>query len=474
MTSPSPTLAALHVDVAVIGAGTAGLAAYRNAVAQGARAVLIEAGPGGTLCAREGCMPSKLLISAAEAAHRIEDAHHFGVHGGPPRVDGPAVLRRVRAERDRFVGFVHAGVRAIPEQDRISGRARFVGPGHLRVDERLDVHARAVVIATGSQPLILPILRELGDRLITSRDVFEWPDLPDSVIVFGPGAIGLELGQALHRLGVRVRVVGVGGFLGPLTDPVVKKVATQAIAQELPLDTDAQVTRAWRDQDRVYIARRVDGEEVVEDFAYALSAVGRAPDLSSLGLEAAGLRLDRGRLRVDPHTMQLGDHPIFVAGDATGDRPLLHEAADEGRIAGANAARYPRVEPGDRRSLLGLVFTDPQLAVVGATWAELQGRDVVVGAVDLSDQGRSRVMRENRGWLHVYAEQATGRLLGAELAHPRAEHLAHLLAWSHQLGLTIPQMLDLPFYHPVVEEGLRTALRDAHSKLLLAPVARSA
>lgn len=472
--SPSPALAALHVDVAVIGAGTAGLAAWRNANAQGARAVLIEAGPGGTLCAREGCMPSKLLISAAEAAHRIGDAHHFGVHGGPARIDGPAVMRRVRSERDRFVGFVHEGVRAIPEQDRISGRARFVGPGHLRVDDRLDVFAKAVVIATGSQPVILPLLRALGDRVITSKDVFEWDDLPDSVIVFGPGAIGLELGQALHRLGVRVRVVGVGGFLGPLTDPVVKQIAAQAIAQDVPLDTDAQVTRAWREGDRVFVARRVDGEELVEDFAYALSAVGRAPDLAALGLEAAGVLLERGRLKVDPHTLQLGELPLFVAGDATGDRPLLHEAADEGRIAGMNAAGFPRVAPGDRRSLLGLVFTDPQLAVVGATWAELQGRDFVVGAVDLSDQGRSRVMRENRGWLHVYAEQATGRLLGAELAHPRAEHLAHLLAWSHQLSLTIPQMLELPFYHPVIEEGLRTALRDALSKLHLAPARQSA
>lgn len=465
----------IPTDVAIIGAGTAGLAAFRAARDEGARPLLIEAGPGGTTCAREGCMPSKLLLAAAHAAHHVEGAPRFGVHAGPISVDGPAVLARVRAERDRFVGFVTAGHEALPADQRLQGRARFVGPTTLRVDESLTVEARSVVVATGSRPVILPHLRALGDRLITNAEVFEWEDLPDSVVVIGPGAIGLELAQALHRLGVRVRLLGLGGLLGPLTDPVVRRVATAALAAELPLDTDARVEQVWREGDRVFVARRVDGRREVEDFAYALCAVGRSPNLEGLDLSAAGLDLlPNGRPEIDPATTQVGAHPIFIAGDANPDRPLLHEAADEGRIAGRNAARFPQVTPQARRSPLGIVFSDPQLAVVGESWAQVQSRDVVVGAVDLSDQGRSRVQGENRGWLHVYADRATGHLLGAELAHPRAEHLAHLLAWSHQLGLTVAQMLDLPFYHPVVEEGLRTALRDADAQLRAGRLARIA
>ncbi len=138
------------VDVAVIGAGTAGLAAYRAARDAGARAVIIEGGTHGTTCARVGCMPSKLLIAAAEAAHAIHRAPGFGVHvDGALRVDGREVMARVRRERDRFVGFVLEGVEAIPAEDRIRGTARFVDARTLDIDGR-TLAARSIVIATGS------------------------------------------------------------------------------------------------------------------------------------------------------------------------------------------------------------------------------------------------------------------------------------------------------------------------------------
>ena len=166
--------------------------------------------------------------------------------------------------------------------------------------------------------------------------------------------------------------------------------------------------------------------------------------------------------------MQCGVAPIFVAGDANHDVPLLHEAADEGRIAGENAARYPDVRPGPRRAQLSIVFSDPQIAIVGGGLRALRGVAHVVGAVSFDDQGRARVMARNRGLLHVYAEIAGGRFLGAEMIGPDAEHIGHLLAWALQMRLTVAQMLDMPFYHPVVHEGLRTALRDAQAKLAIA------
>src|SRR5438477_12998558 len=155
------------IDVAVIGAGTAGLAAYRAARAAGARALLIEGGAYGTTCARVGCMPSKLLIAAAEAAHAIERAPGFGVHAqGGVRIDGRAVMARVKRERDRFVGFVLDGVEAIPAADRVRGHARFVDAHTLEIDGEARIRARAVVIATGSRPTVPPQLAALGDRLV--------------------------------------------------------------------------------------------------------------------------------------------------------------------------------------------------------------------------------------------------------------------------------------------------------------------
>ena len=130
--------------------------------------------------------------------------------------------------------------------------------------------------------------------------------------------------------------------------------------------------------------------------------------------------------------------------------------------------------PGLRRTPLAIVFSDPQLAVVGARYADLAPGTFVTGKVSFDDQGRSRVMLRNKGLMHVYADAATGQLRGAELIGPDAEHLGHLLAWAIQTGFTVAQALEMPFYHPVIEEGLRTALRDAQAKLatIQVPAAR--
>ncbi|HFF4238261.1 TPA: FAD-dependent oxidoreductase, partial [Vibrio cholerae O1] len=210
----------IHVDVAVIGGGTAGLGAYRAAKAYTPNVVMIEGGPYGTTCARVGCMPSKLLIAAAESVHQIEKAPGFGVYPqGEIVINGREVMDRVKRERDRFVGFVLEGVDSIPEQDKITGYAKFIDNHTLQVDDHTRIHAKRIVIATGSRPAYPAVWNELGDRLVVNDDVFEWDDLPQAVAVFGPGVIGLELGQSLHRLGVKVKVFGLGGQVGPLTDP---------------------------------------------------------------------------------------------------------------------------------------------------------------------------------------------------------------------------------------------------------------
>jgi dihydrolipoamide dehydrogenase len=472
-----PNAAAVReADVVVLGAGTAGLAAYRAAAAETPRVLLIEAGAYGTTCARVGCMPSKLLIAAAETVHHAQHAEPFGVHVPRVEIDGRAVLDRVKRERDRFVGFVVDGVETIPGNHKLRGRARFTrGADMLEVtldgvETALSIHARAVVIATGSSAVLPPMLEGLGDRLVINDHVFDWDTLPASVAVFGTGVVGLEIGQALHRLGVRVRIFGRGGSIGPLTDRALRDVASGIFAAELAIHPHAAVRAVRREEAGVAIDFDDHGAARTETFEYVLAATGRSPNVAGLGLENTGITLDaRGVPLFDRRTLQCGVSSIFIAGDATHDVPLLHEAADEGKIAGLNAARFPDVSPGHRRTPLGIMFTDPQVATLGASCAELTARmvrgEVIVGEVSFEDQGRSRVMLQNQGLLHVYAERGTGRLLGAEMICPRAEHLGHLLAWSHQMGMTVPQMLEMPFYHPVIEEGLRTALRDAASKL---------
>jgi dihydrolipoamide dehydrogenase len=466
----------LQTDVVVIGAGTAGLSAYRNAKQFTQNVLMIESGPYGTTCARVGCMPSKLLIAAAEAAHSIEMAPAFGVHSSKPVIDGKAVMARVKSERDRFAGFVVEAVDEIPSEDKIRGYAQFLDANRVQIDKHTIITAKRFVIATGSRPSYPGVFNNFGDRLIINDDVFDWDDLPESVAVFGPGVIGLEIGQALHRLGVKVKLFGVGGAIGPLTDPVVKDYANTVFAEEFYVDTDSNVSdmkQVGNKAELTYTDKQ--GVKHTEQFDYVLAATGRVPNTDKLGLENTGIELDeRGVPLADAHTMQCGNSHIFIAGDASNMIPLLHEASDQGTIAGQNAGRYPRVRAGLRRAKIAAVFSDPQIAMVGESFKEISQRlgsceCFEIGEVSFENQGRSRVMLKNKGHMRVYAEHGTGLFLGAEFIGPQAEHIAHLLAWAVQNKMTVPQMLDMPFYHPVIEEGLRTALRDLNAKLKFGP-----
>lgn len=457
-----------HTQVAIIGAGTAGMAAYRQARKAGRSAVLIEGGPYGTTCARVGCMPSKLLIAAAEAADAVAKAPDFGVIlDGQMRVDGARVMARVRSERDRFVGFVLDSIDAIDPADKIEGYARFTSDTTLQIDDHTQIEVDSVVIATGSSPVMPEMYRALGKRAIVNDDVFDWNTLPRRVLVVGSGVIGLELGQALSRLGVQTCLINRSANLGGLVDPEVRASAKAAFESELDLRLETDVLDVALQDDEVQVTlKSIDGGVSTIAVDYVLLATGRRPNVTQLGLENTSLTLsDKGMPDIDPFTLQLGKAPIFIAGDVTGSLPLLHEANDEGHIAGANAAAYPDIQAGQRRAPLAIVFSDPQLAYAGTRFKDLPETGVVVGQVSFVNQGRARVILKNQGMLRLYAASPDGRLLGAEMAGPAMEHIAHLLAWCVQQGLSVHDMLEMPFYHPVIEEGLRTALRHAAAEL---------
>jgi dihydrolipoamide dehydrogenase len=468
------TMQTIDTDVAIIGSGTAGMSAYRAARHHTERVVLIESGQYGTTCARVGCMPSKLLIAAADSAHGVRQAPLFGVHTGPVRIDGAQVMQRVRSERDRFVGFVLDAVEGWPAADKVHGHAQFVAPNELRVDDHTQVLAKRVVIATGSAPYIPDGWREaLGERLIINDDVFDWQTLPESVAVVGGGVIALELAQALDRLGVRVRLLTRDHKLGPLTDPALCAKALSIFTHEMSVVEDAGAIRLSRGGRQAQVTYADAGVEHTESFDFVLAAMGRRPRLEGLNLHAAGIELDAlGFPPVDRETGQIAESTVFIAGDVSNKHPLLHEGADDGRIAGDNAGRFPDVRVRPRRAPLAIVFTDPQIMIAGASFRSLQaaGTKFETGRVSFEDQGRSRVIAQNSGLLHVYGAYHTGRFLGAEMIGPAAEHIGHLLSWAVQHQLSVQQMLDSPFYHPVIEEGVRTALRELNRRLRLGPV----
>ncbi len=452
----------MHCDVAIIGAGTAGLAARRAAITAGARTVLIERGPGGTTCARVGCMPSKLLVAAAEAAQAVRAAAHFGLRCDGPAVDGRAVMARVQRRRDGFVAGMLDDLDRLGPDEKVMGEARFIDRNTLIVGDEVKIAAAATVIATGSVPRLPEDLVALGDRVITSDAAFDLDDLPASLAVLGAGPLGLELGQAFARLGVSVHLFDQGVSLGGLADPGIMAEARHVFGADMAIALGVRVRAsadgggvriAWRDADDQPRSVRVDR---------VLVAAGRVPGVASLDLARTGLALDDDGLpQVDPVTRACGRSPIFMAGDADGDRPVLHEAAIEGRIAGWNAATYPVIEAGRRHVALAVVFTDPGLARVGEAGP---GEGGVTGCHDFAGNGRAVIAGRGAGLLKIHVGR-DGRVRGAEMVAPGAEHLAHLLAWGIAAGIDLPRMLDMPFYHPTFEEGVRGALEDARKRL---------
>jgi len=435
-----------EVDVAIIGSGTAGL----NAMGRVRRAkksfVLINGGEPGTTCARVGCMPSKVIIQVAEDFHRRSLYPRMGIEGGEQlSVNIPEVMEHVRELRDTFVDRVLSNsTDHLSEEEFIEQYARFVEPTLLELEDGTRIRAGRVVIATGSTPIVPEAWKAFGDRIVTTDDFFELEELPQSMAVVGLGVIGLELGQAIARLGVETTGFDLAERIGGASDPKVVEAALDVIGKEFPMHLGHPVEITEEADGRLRVSA---GEQsvVVEK---VLASMGRRPNLDRLDSFVSGPRVP----------MQVADLPIFLAGDVDGTRPILHEAGDEGKIAGYNAAHYPDIRAFKRKVRLSITFCDPNIVSVGMRHEELDPETTAIGEMKIAPVGRALIMGRNRGTIRVYADKGSGRLLGAEMCTPRGENLGHLLAWCLRHEVTVGHLIQMPFYHPVMEEALQAAL----------------
>lgn len=446
--------------LAIIGSGTAGLAALKHAQRLTDDIVLINDGDHGTTCARVGCMPSKALLAPAHAMAHCRALASAGIQGTDDlHADLPAVLEHVRGLRDRFVRGPTRLAEELGEHS-VEGRAHFIDAQTLQVGDR-RIKAQRIIIATGSRPVVPAPWRALGQRVLTSDQLFEQADLGHRVAVVGLGAIGAELGQGLALLGLEVHGYTKSPRVAGMSDPPVAAALLASLRESMSVTTDVEVTLEPAGDDAV----KVIAGEHEREVDWVLAAIGRRPNLDQLRLENLGVPLDRhGMPPFNPSTLQIANLPVYIAGDASNMRPILHEAADEGRIAAHHALRAGAVRV-RRRTAMGIVFTDPGAAWVGQRYDDLRNADVITGSASFTHQGRALIMGRNAGHLHVYVQRSNARVLGAEFVAPAAEHLAHLIAWAVQQQLQVDDLLQMPFYHPVLEEGLRTALQDARKQL---------
>lgn len=456
-----------EVDVAILGSGSAGLNALGQVKKAGKRFVMINGGEFGTTCARVGCMPSKALIQIAEDFHRRGIFKRHAIAGGETlTLDREAAMEHVRDLRDTFVDRVTSNsTDKMPEQVLIHGYARFLDRHTLEVNGE-TIKAGKIVIATGSRPIVPAAWKAFADKIITTDEFFELEHLPESAAVVGLGVIGLEIGQALARMGVAVTGIELSDTVSGIQDPVLQQVAIDVIGKEFPLwfGKPAEL-RAEGNQLRVTAGEH----SVLVD--KVIATLGRTPNVADLNLAAIGIDCDeRGVPRFNANTMQIGESPLFIAGDVNNRRPILHEAGDDGKIAGYNAAR-DTVTAFRRKTPLAITFCDPGIASIGASWDELDPERTAVGEMKMAPVGRALIMAKNKGIIRVYADKATGVILGAALMAPKAENLAHLICWAIEKQQTVYDLLRMPFYHPVIEEALQAALYDLEDKVEAEPPA---
>ncbi|HHJ34439.1 MAG TPA: dihydrolipoyl dehydrogenase, partial [Gammaproteobacteria bacterium] len=330
-----------EVDVVILGAGSAGLFALSQVKRETDNYVLINGGELGTTCARVGCMPSKVLIQVAEDFHRKSIFDREGIDGAESlSVDIPASMEHVQDLRDVFVDKTLGVTDEMDEQHLIDGYARFISNDTVEVNGE-QIKAKSIIIATGSTPIIPVPWEAFGDDIVTTDSFFELEYLPSSMAVIGLGSIGLEIGQSLHRLGVEVAAVDQLQHVAKLEDEAVNELAITVLTREFPLWLGQAATL-----EKVETGIQVTAGEhrVVVD--KVLASLGRRPNLENLNLDATDISFDENGIPVfDPLTMQVGDLPIYIAGDVNADRPLLHEAGHEGRVAGFNAVQRMRGKP---------------------------------------------------------------------------------------------------------------------------------
>ena len=454
-------MAEKRVDVAILGSGTAGLNATSQVGPAGKSFLLINGGEPGTTCARVGCMPSKALIQVAEDYHRRTHLGRYGVDGHQElAIDIPEALEHVQDLRDNFVDRVLSNSTDNMGEKFVESYAHFVDPHTLALDNGDQVVAERIVIATGSRPVVPKAWAQFGDKVMTTDTFFEQEDLPQSVAVIGLGVIGLELGQSLSRLGVNVTGFDMAEVIGGTTDPDVSSMALEIMQRDFPI----HLGRSVEIEEEGEQLRVTNGEQtVVVD--KVLASLGRTPNIEGLALENAGIELDlRGIPVYNPNTMQCGDSHIFIAGDLNGERPILHEAGDEGKIAGYNATQE-QVTGFQRKVPLAINFCDPNICLVGTSYKDLDLVSTAIGEVKMAPVGRAMIMGQNRGIIRLYADRQSGRMLGAEMITTRGENLAHLLNWAITQELTVGQLLQMPYYHPVIEEALQAALNNLYAQV---------
>lgn len=451
----------MEYDFVVIGGGSAGYAGARTAVGLGLKTAVIEGGKEiGGLCILRGCMPSKTLLESAHRFRVLKRVGEFGLSSGTPEFNASAIIARKNRLIAEFADY-RRGQLESGKFDFHRGRAEFLDTHTIRVHaadgQTSTLKAKTFLIATGSEIGFPPVPGLAESRCLTSDELLDLERIPESLIVLGAGPVGLEMASYCRAFGSKVTIVQRSSHILKSVDPDVSLALEESMRRDgIEIFTNTGLLHVNDDGHcaRVSFAH---GEQVKHlEATRVLNALGRKPRL--VGFEPLKLATAHGRIVVDSEQTTSLPH-IFAAGDVCGGLEVVHIAIQQGEIAAHNAAIQLGRSRGLRRQMdyrlkLFAVFSEPQLATVGATEAELHaaGVEFLTANYPFNDHGKSLVMGETEGFVKLIAHRHSGEILGASVVGPEASELIHEVVVAMHYQANVRDFAAIPHYHPTLSE----------------------
>ncbi|MEA3036565.1 MAG: dihydrolipoamide dehydrogenase, partial [Sphingomonadales bacterium] len=428
----------------------------------GMKVAIVEREKLGGICLNWGCIPTKALLRTSEIYHYLTHASAYGLSAEKPGFDLAKIVDRSR----KVAGQLNAGVKGLMKKNKIAvveGEGKLTGKGKLQVGDKA-LEAKHIIVATGARARDLPFAKADGERIWTYRHAMVPKVMPTKLLVIGSGAIGVEFASFYSDMGAEVTIVEMLERILPVEDEEVSAFMHKALAKQgMKIHVASGVDRLEAGSDGVKATLK-DG--AVEEFSHAIVAVGIVPNTEGIGLEALGVRTDRGHIVTDGYC-RTNVEGIYAIGDVTGPPWLAHKASHEGVVCvEAIAGKNPH--PFETWNIPGCTYSRPQVASVGLTEAKAKegGRKVRVGKFPFIGNGKAIALGEAEGFVKTVFDAETGELLGAHMVGAEVTELIQGYAVARQLETTEAELIETVFPHPTLSEMMHESVLDAYGRAL--------
>ncbi len=457
-------------DVIVIGAGPGGYVAAIRATQLGLKVACIEREHLGGICLNWGCIPTKAMLRSSEVFHLMHRAKEFGLKAEGIDYDLDAVVKRSRSVAKQLSG----GIGHLFKKNKVTsimGEAKLAGKGRVTVTTDKgteELTAKNIVLATGARARNLPGLEADGERVWNYKHALQPPHMPKKLLVIGSGAIGIEFASFYNTLGAETTVVEVMDRILPVEDAEISAFAKKSFEKQgMTILQKAVVKELDRQKTKVIATIESGGKAEKHEFDTVISAVGIVGNVEGLGLEEAGVKVDRTHVITDEYC-RTGVEGLYAIGDIAGAPWLAHKASHEGVMVAELIAGKNDVHPVRPESIAGCTYCHPQVASVGMTEAQAKeaGLDIKVGHFPFIGNGKAIALGEPEGMVKTIFDKKTGELVGAHMVGAEVTELIQGYVVGRQLETTEEDLAHTVFPHPTLSEMMHESVLDADGRAI--------